>query len=436
MLAHQTAGVERITAEMAGRALVAYEQGCGKTWVALEVARRLAPISLLVVCPEKMRRTWVREATERVGMALDVTKNAKAPLAERCVMSYALARIHEDVRARTWGMVILDESHNIKNPDSDQSKILRRVAEKARYALLLTGTPELSFPAELWAQLAAVTPGTFGDYTTFTARYCDGHRDAWGKWVCKGAVRKEELRERMAPYMLRVLKVDVMPDLPPKKRFKELLDITDAERDVFTALRRERTILLRKAERGDAKAKSDAETALMYGWKRSGEAKLPAGLAFLHALIYVYPEEKIAVFVHHHAIGDAIEAEFESWRDVVRIDGKTPKAQIQGRIDALRQKSAGADLGILSLTACGAGITLCPGVGIVVFFELPWTPALALQGERSSRGPLTRRVRGGPRPPHWRRPAGHVLLPHRAGHVRHRRHGHVGAQADDQCQRD
>ena len=48
---------------------------------------------------------------------------------------------------------------------------------------------------------------------------------------------------------------------------------------------------------------------------------------------------------------------------------------------------------MLSLTACGAGITLAPGVAVVVLPEMPWTPAMAVQAEdRAHRIGATRPV--------------------------------------------
>lgn len=92
----------------------------------------------------------------------------------------------------------------------------------------------------------------------------------------------------------------------------------------------------------------------------------------------------MALYVHHMAVMDIIEAAFTATRRIGRIDGKTPKPKRQAIIDGLRDPNGPYDLGILSESACGTAITLCPGVHIIVIVEVPMTPALAMQIEDRS----------------------------------------------------
>ena len=48
--------------------------------------------------------------------------------------------------------MILDESHKIKNPDSNTGKAVRELADLARRKLILTGTPMPNFHKDLWNQ--------------------------------------------------------------------------------------------------------------------------------------------------------------------------------------------------------------------------------------------------------------------------------------------
>ena len=83
---------------------------------------------------------------------------------------------------------------------------------RAPHALLMSGTPQLSRPEELYTQLHAVAPGRFGTYRGFTARHCGGEQGRFG-WECRGATNIEELRDKMAPYVIRELKEVVLADL-------------------------------------------------------------------------------------------------------------------------------------------------------------------------------------------------------------------------------
>lgn len=42
--------------------------------------------------------------------------------------------------------------------------------------ILLSGTPAMSRPAELYTQIAAVQPGFFPQFHTFALRYCDAKK--------------------------------------------------------------------------------------------------------------------------------------------------------------------------------------------------------------------------------------------------------------------
>lgn len=372
---YQVAAVERIVGPMRGRALLALEQGLGKTCVALHAAARLGG-PVLVVCPANLRVGWQREAQRWVAMELSIVDDV-AKLGDACVMSYDLFRRHKAAQAKPWRVVILDECHRIKSHTAQQTQLLTPVLARAPHVLLLSGTPQLSRPEELYTQLNAVAPGHFGSYYGFTARYCGGERGRFG-WECVGATNVEELREKMAPFVIRELKDSVL-DLPPKTRFK--VDIAldaDAVAQLRT-MRRHLVHLRQNAERGSSFDKNAAESYFMGCWRATGQFKTAAVCDWLRGLFERRPGEKVVVFLHHKALMDAVEEAFRETRVVVRIDGNTKTARRQEHIDALRDGAA--DLGILSLTACGAGITLAPGVYIAVLPELPWTPAMAVQAE-------------------------------------------------------
>jgi len=77
---------------------------------------------------------------------------------------------------------------------------------------------------------------------------------------------------------------------------------------------------------------------------------------------------------------DALEACLADMKvKTVRIDGGTPVAKRQPMIDALKEGDAQA--GILSFSACGTGLTLCPGVWRMFFTDMNWSPAGFQQAE-------------------------------------------------------
>lgn len=97
---------------------------------------------------------------------------------------------------------------------------------------------------------------------------------------------------------------------------------------------------------------------------------------------------KLLAFAHHMTCLDAIE---KAARDAkvryVRLDGRTPSRE---RADSVSKFQADQEirLAILSVTACGQGITLTASAD-VAFAELHWTPSVLLQAVRTRRNALS-----------------------------------------------
>ena len=58
----------------------------------------------------------------------------------------------------------------LKNREAQRTKAVLPLLQRARRALLLSGTPALSRPSELYTQLAALDPATHGSFTSFASR--------------------------------------------------------------------------------------------------------------------------------------------------------------------------------------------------------------------------------------------------------------------------
>lgn len=70
-----------------------------------------------------------------------------------------------------------------------RSTILQR---KALRTILLTGTPALSRPSELYSQLRIIDSKLFPNFRDFAIRYCDGKQGRFS-FEAKGCTRSEEL---------------------------------------------------------------------------------------------------------------------------------------------------------------------------------------------------------------------------------------------------
>jgi len=133
-----------------------------------------------------------------------------------------------------WGCVVVDESHCLKvpearNPPPYVAATLATV-RGARRATLLTGTPSMSKPFDLGAQIDALRPGLLGARTDFGRRYC--HRVHWRRrlgpdgrgWFERtedfgGARHIAEIHGLLkSEIMVRRLKEEVVDQMPPLRR--------------------------------------------------------------------------------------------------------------------------------------------------------------------------------------------------------------------------
>ncbi|GAY35520.1 hypothetical protein CUMW_016790 [Citrus unshiu] len=131
------------------------------------------------------------------------------------IISYdVVLKLQNILMSSNFKIVIADESHFLKNAQAKRTAATLPIIKKAQYALLLSGTPALSRPIELFKQ------GVFGIY--------------------QGASNHEELHNLMkATVMIRRLKKDVLAQLPVKRRQQVFLDVAEKDMKQIYALFRE-----------------------------------------------------------------------------------------------------------------------------------------------------------------------------------------------------
>ncbi len=81
-------------------------------------------------------------------------------------------RMEKDILAWKPDMIICDESQRIKTPGAKQSRSLHKMGARAKYKLILTGTPISNNPLEFFSQYKFLAPHIFGNsFTAFRNRY-------------------------------------------------------------------------------------------------------------------------------------------------------------------------------------------------------------------------------------------------------------------------
>lgn len=187
LLQHQHEGVAFLIGRGVG--LLAFEQGLGKTLVAIEAFRRLLAEDrahkLLVICPNSLKRNWVAELA-KFAPALTVDVAEGPPKQRRSIFQQSRAHVlitsYETARSETTALLalaqrqrtvlVLDESHAAKNWRSLTSTAARTIAPYCEFRWLLSGTPVTNTATDLFTQVEIIEPGRglLGSLESFTAR--------------------------------------------------------------------------------------------------------------------------------------------------------------------------------------------------------------------------------------------------------------------------
>ena len=109
------------------------------------------------------------------------------------IVSYDLmAKLAYEFRSCNFQVVIADESHYLKNGESKRSMAMVGIMRQAKRAIMLTGTPALARPIELFNLLNCLDPTLFPNYLEYAKRYCAAHQGPFGL-DCSGSSNLEEL---------------------------------------------------------------------------------------------------------------------------------------------------------------------------------------------------------------------------------------------------
>ncbi|XP_069988944.1 SWI/SNF-related matrix-associated actin-dependent regulator of chromatin subfamily A-like protein 1 [Penaeus vannamei] len=361
-----------------GRALIADDMGLGKTIQALGVAayyRQEWP--LLVVTPSSVRYSWAKAIERWVGSVsrgdIVVVGSGRDPVgsSDVVIMSYdLLARRAKEVQDCNFQVVIMDESHMLKSFKTARYKAAAPIMKKAKRVLLLSGTPALSRPSELYTQISGIDPSIFPSFQEFGVRYCAGKQLPWG-WDFSGSSNLEELQILLeARIMIRRLKSQVLDQLPSKQRMTVILDPTSIHAS---------TKAMEDAAKQFGAVKGvQKHGALLQFFAESSRAKWKAVTEYIKELFEA--EKKFLVFAHHQIMLDKLCETCENAKvEYIRIDGKTPGEVRQNYVNKFQTKDS-VKVAILSITAANTGLTLT-AAQLVVFAELFWNPGILVQAE-------------------------------------------------------
>jgi SWI/SNF-related matrix-associated actin-dependent regulator 1 of chromatin subfamily A len=385
--------------------------------------------NILVVCKAVGKINWQREMEKWLirPMKIGIAWGSEWPDGmDVVILNFdLLTRFREQLRARTWDLMVLDECQKIKSSKADRTKevygVWNKVQDKriaripSRQTAWLTGSPSLNGrPIEMWPMLKDA--GVFTDWEQYVVRYCNGHKvSAGNKWVredgrfvyagenmvwdVSGASNMEELQSILrSSFMIRRKKSEVLPELPPVQRqvvelparglrrlINEETQAYDKHLDTLSDLR----LAIEKAKVSESDAdyhaaikalRAGVMVALQEVSTKRHEvamAMLPMAIEFIQDVME--NEEKLIVFGHHHDVIDGIA---EAFPGCVKVRGGSSKRQ-----EAIDRFQADPEVKMFvgSIGAAGDTITLHASAHII-FVEDSWVPEDINQAEgRASR---------------------------------------------------
>jgi SNF2 family DNA or RNA helicase len=281
---HQRAGVAFLAT--AKRALLADEPGLGKTAQAIRALKQLHDngedvFPILVVCPNTLKKNWAREfdrwwpgsvVTQVIkGSAVQRKKQFEEP-AQVFIINWESLRSHsrlapygsialkrcvdmggldEKVTANQcevtprelnnidFKAVIADEIHRSKDPKSKQSRALWAATGDAEIRFALTGTPIANNVVDLWSILHWISPEDWPSKTKWIDRMVDVMLNAFGGMMVLGVkpTMHDEFYKSLNPYMRRMLKKVVLPNLPPVLNERRDVEMSTKQNKAYSQMR-------------------------------------------------------------------------------------------------------------------------------------------------------------------------------------------------------
>ncbi|MGZ3743473.1 MAG: DEAD/DEAH box helicase [Pseudobdellovibrionaceae bacterium] len=379
-------------------ACLADDMGLGKTIQIISLlllrsfSSKLKPN--LLVLPASLLGNWKSELTKfapslQYFIAHTSEEGLKEPARlktlDLVITTYGSLPNVEWLKNYPWGLVILDEAQAIKNPDTKQAKVIKKLHAENRF--VLTGTPIENSVGDLWSLFDFIAPGLLGsggEFSKFIKSNSKNQDEVTRKY---GVIRK-----LVQPYILWRLKTDksIIKDLPDKTELKTYCTLTKAQIYLYQDSVQS---LARALEQADGMKRRGLILSYMMRfkqicnhpshWLKDGEYK-PASsgkFARLTELIEVIKakQEKLLVFTQFQEMTEPLSdflTDAFGEKGLV-LHGGTPIGQRKKLVESFQQEE-GPPYFVLSLKAGGTGLNLTQA-SHVIHFDRWWNPAIENQ---------------------------------------------------------
>ena len=368
----QVEGVKRLVEEK--QFILADEMGTGKTVQACVALALLACSGrlrrALIICPKSVLFVW-REHLEQWAPGVVISHDVDEDSPNHACLQDSRPRVWiisygrlSTARAAalgnvSWDLVVLDEVHEIRNPSTRKYKTLENIVKDACYRWGLSGTPLQNRLEELRAIFKIVRPSL---------------------QLRAENMSPAEVREAIRPFVRRVRRKDVLPDLPEKERKEIWFELDpDQRRDYSNILA------------GFRRESQSREVTFTHIWQVLMELKKICNFASnkntspkLQKLLELIREivargEKVVVFTQFREFG---VNRLEPWLrrfGLTVVHGGCMSSERRKAVQRFQQDPT-CRVFLATVHSAGCGLTLT-AANNVVHFDHWWNPAVAWQAE-------------------------------------------------------
>ncbi|ALO14812.1 RNA polymerase-associated protein RapA [Salinivirga cyanobacteriivorans] len=381
--------------------IIADDMGLGKTiqvialLLKLKEENRLDKNKALVIVPTTLLSNWEKEIDKFApelqyatfhGPNRQINKESDVLLT-----SYGIARSDQDELSKIkWCAVVIDESQNIKNPGTAQTKAIKKLKSDIRIAM--SGTPVENRLSEYWSIFDFTNKGFLGSAKKFSEQYAKPIE------VDRNKKAIERFKTITSPFIMRRLKTDktIISDLPKKVENEHYAQLTKEQAAVYQNILNEVMPSIDEIEQNDKDRQMERKGLVLkmiialkqvcnhpsqYLKKEDHDPNLSGKVQLLFQLLHSIYEngEKVLIFTQFKETGlmleQLISAQFN--QPVQFLHGGTTRNKREQMVEDFQSENYLKTF-ILSIKAGGTGLNLTEG-SHVIHFDLWWNPAVEQQ---------------------------------------------------------
>jgi SNF2 family DNA or RNA helicase len=370
--------------------ILADDMGLGKTLQAIalicQIMEQKKRQPVLVVAPTTLLFNWKKEL-EKFAPHLDYFihhgQRYEDPkeLEKHDIILTSYGVVINDIellQAVPFELIVADESQAIKNAQSLRHKSLVRLKGKLKIAL--SGTPIENNIGELFAQMNFVNPGFFVSQAAFKRDYVNKFRKEYNQELVS------ELKHKVAPFILRRTKEEVLPELPDKTEEYLYCEMAPVQRKIYDAHRNEyRDFLLKKFEEegadnskmyvleGLTRLRQICDATALVPHKETRQEAVKIDLLISH-ITEKTGKHKILVFSQFVKMLALVEKELQrNGIPYSYLDGQTSLKEREARVNRFQEEEE-VRVFLVSLKAGGTGLNLT-AADYVYILDPWWNPA-------------------------------------------------------------